>query len=123
MRGFAVLAFLLLWLLIVAGATYARPPEGIVNDPDVAEWFRSLRQPVTQIGCCAASDCERVDARQTSDGWEVYVDLINGRGGPDRKWEPVPPNLILQAKDNPTGSAVACIVGQKLFCFVRAPDI
>lgn len=113
-------------IVLTAFGSVARAPSDMLIDPDTAAWFKSLHQPTetgeTGMGCCAEADCERVDARQRPDGWEVYVDLANGRGGINRKWEPVPSAVILQNKDNPTGLPVACIVGQKIFCFVRPPE-
>ncbi|HLZ68107.1 MAG TPA: hypothetical protein VKQ29_17925 [Aliidongia sp.] len=98
--------------LLLAAHAYAAPPPDA--DPTLAPWFQSLRQPSTGLLCCSVADCRAVDSRETSGGYEVFI---------DNKWLPVPPEKVLQRADNPVGRAVVCwtkLAG--IMCFVRAPD-
>lgn len=82
------------------------------------DWFRSLKQPGTEVSCCDVSDCKPVEARTTNGRWEAFI---------DNRWVEVPDGKILQSKSNPTGSAVACYtaLGESVhfFCFVTPPMI
>jgi hypothetical protein len=102
-----------LWLLIVtaglvvASVALGAPPENA--DPALAPWFRSLAQPGTGISCCSIADCRPVDARTTSSGYEIFV---------KDQWLAVPPEKVLQGKQNPTGKPVACVLNNQVLCFV-----
>ncbi|MBV8537652.1 MAG: hypothetical protein JO128_18795 [Alphaproteobacteria bacterium] len=102
-----------LWLmvsaagLVVASAALGAPPENA--DPALAPWFRSLAQPGTGISCCSIADCRPVDTRITSGGYEIYV---------KDQWLTVPPEKVLQGKQNPTGKPVACVLNGQVLCFV-----
>lgn len=88
-----------------------------------SEWYRSLQQPITHRGCCSEADCAQAPAKLRADGvWLVPpVDHIeNNRWVPaPGEWLPVPEALILRDKDPVDGvSAVLCMVGGQIFCFV-----
>jgi hypothetical protein len=96
----------LILLAIIARADAAPPPDA---DPTYAPWFRSLKIPGTIISCCDLSDCRPVEYRESADHYQV---LWHDR------WLDVPPDRVLR-RDNPTGSAQACIVGDgTVLCFV-----
>lgn len=102
-----------LWLLVgaavltVGSVALAAPPENA--DPALAPWFRSLAQPGTGISCCSIADCRPVDTRITPSGYEIFV---------KDQWLTVPPEKILQGKQNPTGKPVACVLNGQVLCFV-----
>jgi hypothetical protein len=97
--------------LMFASARTA-PPENA--DPSLAPWFNSLRQPGTGASCCSIADCRPVDYRPTKSGYEVW---INGQ------WMPVPPDKVLEGKDNPIGRAVVCYTPMLgVMCFVRGTE-
>jgi len=90
------------------GGRYANSPH---ND-----WFRSLKQPGSEISCCDVSDCRPVEARTVAGKWEAEI---------ENRWVEVPPAKILQSKSNPLGRAVACYWANgetiQWFCFVVPP--
>src|SRR5690242_4375759 len=96
--------------LVVAAlpALGAPPPDA---DPNLAPWFRGLRAPGTGTSCCSIADCRPVESRIIGDHYEVFV---------EGKWLRVPPDLILNRTDNPTGHAVVCWTPTAgILCFVR----
>jgi hypothetical protein len=100
--------------LFVAGlpALAAPPPDA---DPNLAPWFRGLHVPGTGTSCCSIADCRPVESRIVGDHYEVFV---------DGKWLRVPPDLILERADNPTGRAVVCWTPTAgILCFVRGPEV
>jgi hypothetical protein len=94
-------------VLVVGSAALGAPPENA--DPALAPWFRSLAQPGTGISCCSIADCRPVDARITSTGYEIFV---------KDQWLTVPPEKVLQGKQNPVGRPVACVLNGQVLCFV-----
>jgi hypothetical protein len=92
----------------------SQPPKDA--DPSLAPWFESLRQPGTNVGCCAEADCRATDYRlaDTPSGYEALV---------DGKWMAVPKDKILSRVPNPVGRAVVCYLpGMGILCFVRATE-
>jgi hypothetical protein len=87
------------------------------TDDAHADWYRSLKQPLTGIACCshqgASRDCDVVEARMAGSRYEV---LHRGR------WLPVPAMALLLRGDNPTGRPVACIVNGTVVCFVKGAE-
>ena len=94
------------------------------NSP-LAPWFKSLKQPGTGYSCCDVSDCKVISSENVKieDGkWKVKVE--------DSWWE-VPPEKVLQGKNNPTGEAVACynptidankkLIWVNFYCFIEPP--
>lgn len=65
---------------------------------DRGEWFKSLRQPKTNMSCCDIADCKQVDARPVGAGWAVLI---------DDKWRKVPVAAVL-LKPSIDGEAYAC---------------
>ena len=110
----AILALAIL-ALAPAAASRAEAPES-ANDPAISEWYRSLRSPDTDIGCCSEADCRPTEYRITPTGdYEAFV---------DDEWLIVPKSKILDHKDNPVGRAVICYSPYLgILCFVRAPEI
>jgi hypothetical protein len=91
------------WLLltaVVAKIGNAAPPPNLTPDSVVVEWFKSLKQPATNLPCCGISDCRSVSYRMTAKGsYEVYV---------EGSWYAVPEETIVRRGTNPIGHAVAC---------------
>jgi hypothetical protein len=75
---------------------WAAPPPGA--DPDLAPWFRSLRQPNTDM--FIGGEFAR---------WQ----------NPPYAWVDVPDGSVLHRHDNPTGEGVACWAGMRIICFVE----
>jgi len=108
------------WMLVpfILGALFcsaivlgAPPPDA---DPALSPWFQSLKQPDNGVSCCSAADCRPADFRTSGDGYEVWI---------DNRWQPVPPEKILQRADNPIGQAIVCWTKKLgILCFVRAPE-
>lgn len=97
--------------LLLHGAA-AQPPD--TDDPTLAPWFQSLRQPGTGISCCSVADCRLTDYRTTPDGYEAMV---------EDRWLVVPPEKVLQRVGNPTGKAVVCYTPVSgILCFVRPSE-
>ena len=97
---------------LFTAAAEARPPPNA--DMSLAPWFQSLRQPGTGISCCSMADCRQTDFR-IRDGH--YQAMVEGH------WESVPPDVILQRADNPTGRAVVCYTPFRgIMCFVKGPE-
>ena len=86
------------------------------------EWFQSLRQPITQAGCCSEADCARTPARFEHGSWWIPPEgrIVDGTWVPGLgPWVEVPARVILQDKLPQDGvSAYACWVGGRIFCFV-----
>jgi hypothetical protein len=78
--------------------------------PSKGEWYRSLVQPGTGASCCDVADCAPARAAYTNGHWVV--------AGPDGPLD-VPPDRILDREPFDGISAYACIVGGKVYCFVR----
>jgi hypothetical protein len=102
----------ILGLLLLSAPVRAAPPADA--DPALSPWFQSLRQPGTGVSCCSVADCRPVDYRTTASGYEVWI---------ENRWQPVPPEKVLQRADNPVGRAIVCWTKQiGIMCFVRAPE-
>jgi len=109
-------------LLATTAPAEARPPAHF--DPQLHQWFESLKQPGTAMGCCSESDCHILadsEWRETKDGYEIRV---------RDRWVVVPPENILDHQPNPTGNVVACYNAVNsdqgllvhVFCFVRGTE-
>ena len=100
----------------------AAAPEGTDPNSGISEWYRGLRQPDTNMGCCSIADCRPVQYRIVGDSYEFLLD-DRFSGVHEPKWVPVPAQRILDHTPNPTGSAVACWEPQSgVRCFVRPTD-
>ena len=108
--GWVILAALILWGAIVVGvitAANAQPPEGLKLDPQIADWFRTLRNPVTGAFCCDEADgtiLKESEWRAAGNDYEVRLDA---------HWEDVPSEAVLNNISNPTGNAVVFKYGDK----------
>lgn len=97
---------------LLASPAFARPPPNA--DMSLAPWFQSLRQPHTGMSCCSVSDCRQTDFRIEGGQYEALI---------DGQWRRVPPEVVLQRTDNPTGRAVVCYTPYRgIMCFVRGPE-
>jgi hypothetical protein len=97
---------------------YAAPPPN--PDPDLAPWFRSLRQPKTELSCCDRSDCRMVQYRIVDGHFQAFIGSEFARWqNPPYAWVDVPESSVLHRHDNPTGEGVACWAGSKIICFVE----
>ena len=85
-------------LVLLCGLAQAAPPAGPI-DPEMHEWYGSLRQPGTDAGCCSIADCRLYVSRIATDHYEIRV---------YGKWYPVPTEVVLH-RENKAGSAVACL--------------
>ncbi len=111
--------------LAAAGLIYAyqppsraAPPPGA--DPDLAPWFRNLRQPETNLSCCDRSDCRTVRYRIVNGHIQAFIGQEFARWqNPPNTWVDVPETSILHNHDNPTGEGVACWGGARILCFVE----
>lgn len=107
-------------------ASHAAPPPGQPVDPEMHNWYSSLRQPHTDAGCCSIADCRPYVSRISGDHYEVY--LYN-------RWTPVPNEVVLH-RENKVGMAIACLRTQwnegfgkppsdfqpDIMCFVPGPE-
>src|SRR5689334_12264101 len=66
-------------------------------DMTLAPWFQGLRQPGTGISCCSMADCRPTDFRTNGSHYEAMI---------EGEWRVVPPHVILEQIENPTGHAV-----------------
>ena len=106
--------------LIFSNATSLRaaPPPGA--DPDLAPWFRSLRQPNTDLSCCDRADCRTVQYRIIDGHFQAFIGGEFARWqNPPYAWVDVPDGSVLHRHDNPTGEGVACWAGMRIICFVE----
>ena len=96
----------------------AAPPPGA--DPDLAPWFRSLRQPNTDLSCCDRADCRTVQYRIVDGHFQAFIGGEFARWqNPPYAWVDVPDSSVLHRHDNPTGEGVACWAGMRIICFVE----
>jgi hypothetical protein len=96
----------------------AAPPPGA--DPELAPWFKSLRQPKTELSCCDRSDCRTVQYRIVDGHFQAFIGGEFARWqNPPYDWVDVPESSVLHRHDNPTGEGVACWSGQAIICFIE----
>jgi len=97
--------------VLAAPATRAQPPENA--DPALAPWFQSLQAP-NGSSCCSMADCRITEYRTSASGYEAWV---------EDRWMTVPPDRVLEHRENPTGRAVVCYTpGMGILCFVRPSE-
>ena len=100
-------------LMVVSHVARAAPPSD--TDKSLAPWFHSLMIPNTGSSCCGAADCRNYPVVVVSDGYRVQF-----RG----QWLKVPPSVVQDRGDNPTGDYVTCIIDAaepEVLCFIKAP--
>ena len=109
-------------VIAVTATAEARPPAHF--DPQLHEWFESLKQPGTARGCCSESDCHILadnQWRETNNGYAILV---------KEQWFKVPHENILDHQPDPTGNVVtrySVINSDKgllvnIFCFIRGTE-
>ena len=79
-------------LVVVSHVAHAAPPPDA--DMRLAPWFHSLTIPNTGSSCCGAADCRNYPVVVASDGYRVQF-----KG----QWLKVPPAVVQDRGDNPTG--------------------
>lgn len=93
---------LALWWVLMAGGAQGQD----------ANWYESLKQPVTGLSCCSSSDCRVTKAEWRDGQWHARRE--------DGSEVPIPPDIVLNEKagQGPDGEAVLCAGTQRLYCFV-----
>ena len=105
-------------LMLSITSPRAAPPADA--DPNLAPWFRSLRQPNTGISCCDRSDCREVQYRIVNGHYQAFIGGEFSRWqNPPYQWMDVPESSVLHRHDNPTGEGVACWAGGAIICFIE----
>jgi hypothetical protein len=101
----------------VAGTAlaWARPPEGVVVDPALHDWYESLKEPGTTYPCCSIADCRPTEYRLGGNGYEAFL---------DRQWVKIPDERVITGQSNPIGRAVVCRspANGAILCFVPASE-
>lgn len=98
----AIVAFLLVSVAVVQRA----------RAESVADWYKSLRQPISGISCCDESDCRPTRARMSDGGWWQAQT-------PSGQWVDVPAARVIMDKGHPSGAAVLCSAPSgHVYCFV-----
>jgi hypothetical protein len=89
-------------------------------DPEMHQWFDSLKQPGTESGCCGIADCVVL-----SDGvWRETDKNESGFQVKDHgEWENVSKAVVLYGKYNPMSGPVPCRVGGQMVCFVGVSEV
>lgn len=111
-------------LLAIGGclAAEARPPENQTFDPATSEWYRSLKKPnLNNASCCDYADCRPTEFRKSPTDptlWQAFISKeLYGQHAPD-DWMNVPPEVILDHHENPTGRIVICWYRDQIWCAV-----
>ena len=97
-------------LLLTSPPSHAAPPPNA--DRSMAPWFNSLTDPQTGGSCCGEGDCRNLPVRITDGHFES---LVNGQ------WKTVPPGVVLERSDNPTGDYITCVspYAASILCFIK----
>ena len=84
-------------------------------DPHYDQWFRSLKQPGSQISCCSLNDCDQTVAELRDGAWWAQVRGI---------WRQIPPEKIVKTPLSIDGEAYVCANPSmrpdltNIYCFV-----
>lgn len=113
----AQLTYLVLLLFIWVSAWASPPPNA---DPRLAPWFQSLINKHTGGSCCSIADCRNLPVKIVDGHYEVLY---------NNEWLSVPPDVISERVDNPTGDYVSCvrdfyaegIPSPQIDCFILSP--
>lgn len=110
--GMALLVILIVGFIGLTLCGRAWAADATFGEPSRADWFKSLKQPITGHGCCDISDCQETEARQLRDG--SWTAIVNGQ------WKPIPPDKVLAKPLSIDGSAYVCngAVSGSIYCFV-----
>src|SRR3984957_20120383 len=85
---------------VTVGLAIVAPPNA---DPSLAPWFKSLRLPGTGnegTKCCDIADCRNHPVQPDGEHYRVFY---------EDRWLIVPPEVVSDRTDNPTGDYVTCI--------------
>jgi hypothetical protein len=107
---------------VTVGLAIVAPPNA---DPSLAPWFKSLRLPGTGnegTKCCDIADCRNHPVQPDGEHYRVFY---------EDRWLIVPPEVVSDRTDNPTGDYVTCIQrdhwtsgvhdGPIVRCLIRPP--
>jgi hypothetical protein len=85
------------------------------HHPELDGWYSSLRRPNSGIpkhgftSCCSRTDCHTTDAELRQNAWWARIGTRKSNGDWDlQDWVQVPPDVVLNNQDNPTGEGVIC---------------
>lgn len=120
---------ILLALLLLTTSAQARDlgQWDTATDKDVVEWYRSLKQPDTNVSCCGESDAYWADSFEMSKDGEYVAIITDERPDEPRKRPHVPvgtkvvvPNHKLKFdQGNPTGHGVIFLsTTGHVFCYL-----
>lgn len=85
--------------------------------PDLDDWYGTLKRPNVAVSprqsqfssCCSRRDCHTTEAELRDGDWWARVGKPRTDGDWDLlDWVRVPPDVVLQQHDNPTGEGVIC---------------
>jgi hypothetical protein len=119
-------------LLLLTTPVLADPPPGVPIDPEMHEYYHSLKVPAGPFAgglCCDVADCRNVVVRSdTKDGaYYAYIDSKTypddgsyGHGHAPNAWVKVPEQVIIHDRPNLTGEPIACWYKGEIRCFVPA---
>lgn len=89
---------------LVASWSLAAAAELGAGESSRAAWFRSLKQPGTNLSCCDISDCRRTKAEWRGNGWVAEVAMPDGT----KRWTPIPAERVLKQPHSIDGEAYLC---------------
>lgn len=117
-----VLGFVVLWFCLISYAFARDYGQWDKADPEIVQWYRSLKQPGTESSCCGDADAYWCGTVRVIGGQTVCT-IEDERAIPYRPARHgqsfiVPPELIVKAQ-NPSGHVVIFIgYNDKVLCFV-----
>jgi len=90
-------------VVFMATQASAKPPEGVVIDPKVHEWFENLVR-ADGAHCCAEADCRLAESNElrlnaAANGWQIF---LNGA------WVDVPDSMVVHRDSSPLGGSIIC---------------
>lgn len=111
------MAWLIVLILLASNAMASPPPNA---DPKLAPWFQSLYNKRTGGSCCSIADCRNLPVKIVDGHYEVFY---------HNEWIDVPPDVVSERVDNPTGDYVSCVRDfyadgipmPQIDCFILSP--
>lgn len=116
-------------LVALLGVAFARDLGQWNNvDPEIAEWYRNLKQPDNPaVSCCGEADAYWCDEIHVRDG-VTYCNITDDRPNEQFRRTPVPVGTEIEIPDrklkwdegNPTGHSIVFLSsGGSVYCFVQ----
>lgn len=126
--------FMLTAALLFSFHSYAAPPLGQPVNPEMHDWYQSLKDP-NGVSCCNEADCRSIEEyNQDKEGhWHVLIprDVFtdtewnkaawkNNFGDVEGIWETIPDSKVIFKLTNPTGKAQLCfqVYNNYIYCFL-----